>query len=261
MLETNLDMTDVGSGLCVVKNALQIDQQFLFDYIDFLKKAEEETFTYIEENGIKYAINKTGFKFAIDQVSLAPERFVDVLGVMNNRPVTQEQKKFIETLEDLMYRILVEYCKHYPDAATVCWWRRMGHIATYSNGQGIGPHCDDQIAYEYKKSTQNEYPKHSKVSVNIYLNDSVDTVEELNGYNFIGGHITHRHAKHTHKPKSGSAVIYPANFIGTHEVSPVTHGKRVAYLGAFLYGTPDNASENDGRIWLPNLKKDAGLEF
>lgn len=270
MLETNIQMKDIGAGLCVVENAIDVDQKFLFDYINYLKQAEEDTFTYVEENGIKFAINKTGFKFELDQISTAPERFVDVLCRMNGRGVTTEQERFIKSLEDTMYKILVEYCKFYPEAASVCWWRSHGHIATYSNGQEIGPHCDDQMPYEKGKPTPNEYSKHSNVSVNIYLNDAVLEEENLNEYNYIGGSIRFKHAKYVHVPKAGSAVIYPANYIGTHEVDPVTHGKRVAYLGAFLYGNPEssNSKSNPGyfdpedtRIWMPNLKKDAGLEF
>jgi hypothetical protein len=41
----------------------------------------------------------------------------------------------------------------------------------------------------------------------------------------------------------------------------VTNGLRIAYLGSFHYGTPEHASEDDWRIWMPNLKKDAGLEY
>jgi hypothetical protein len=259
MINKNFQFEDVGSGLCVASNAIDIDQSFLFNYINYLKEAEEETFTYVEENGKKYAINRTGFKFDLNEVSMAPGRFIDPLLKMSERNPTKEQEKFIEDLEDLMYKILVEYCKHYPDAASVCWWRGPGHIATYAKGQGMGPHCDDAIPFEFGKPTKNEYPKHSKVSVNIYLNDCVETEDELNGYNFTGGEIKFRHAKYTHKPKAGSAVIYPTNYIGTHEVVPVKNGLRIAYLGSFLYGTPEHAREGDGRIWMPNLKKDAGL--
>jgi len=261
MIRKDFKLEDKGSGLCLATNAFDVDQKFLFDYINYLKEAEEETFTYFEENGKKYAVNKTGFKFDSEAVSQAPSRFVDPLLKMSERNPTKEQEKFIEDLEDLMYKILVEYCKHYPDAASVCWWRGAGHIATYSKGQGIGPHCDDAIPFEFGKPTSNEYPKHSKVSVNIYLNDCVDTEDELNGFNFTGGEIKFKHAKYTHKPKVGSAVIYPTNYIGTHEVATVRDGLRIAYLGQFLYGTPEHAKDGDWRIWMPNLKKDAGLQF
>jgi hypothetical protein len=93
----------------------------------------------------------------------------------------------------------------------------------------------------------------------------VDSEEELNGRNFLGGDIIFKYAKYRHKPKTGSITIYPTNYVGTHEVESVTAGKRIAYLGALLYGTPANASPvpevGEERIWLQNLKKDAGLMY
>jgi len=254
-----MKMTDIGSGLCLAENLFDFNPQDIIDYLSFLRQMEQGTFTYIEENGKKYAINKTGFKFDMDSVNIAPERFTDPLCKGFDQKPTEEQKNLVVFLEDLLYKVLVEYCKIYPDAATVCWWRSAGHFATYSNGQRIGPHCDDQIPHDDSFGITNEYPKHAKVSINIYLNDCVEKEEELNGTNFMGGWIKFRHAKYTHKPKMGTAVIYPANFVGTHEVTPVTHGMRIAYLGSFLYGTPQNAVPNDGRIWMTNLKKDSGF--
>jgi hypothetical protein len=265
MFNKKIILKDLGSGLAIAEDAFDIDQKFLFDYINWLKKQEEDTFTYIEEDGKRYAINRTGFKFDLDSVSMAPERFVDPLCKLSDRKPTEEQQQLIHNLEDLVYKSLVEYCKIYTEASTVCWWRSPGHIATYSNGQSIGQHCDDQIPYEYGKPPKNEYPKHSKVSINIYLNDGVESEEELDGTNFIGGDIFFKHANYTHKPKAGTIAIYPTNYIGTHEVYPVTRGKRIAYLAAISYGTPDNGSpipvEGESRIWMPNLRKDAGLEW
>ncbi len=265
MIINDLKIKDIGSGLCIIEEAFDIDQKFVIDYINWLKQQEEDTFVYIEEDGKRYAINRAGFKFDVDATSMAPERFIDPLCKMSNRKPTEEQQQLIYNLEDLVYKSLVEYCKIYTEAATVCWWRSPGHIATYSNGQSIGQHCDDQIPYEYGKAPHNEYSKHNNISINIYLNDAVESKEQLNGTNFIGGNIFFKHAKHTHKPKAGTIAIYPTNYIGTHEVYPVTDGKRIAYLSAISYGTPGNASpvpiEGDSRIWMPNLKKDAGLEF
>lgn len=265
MIINDFKAKDIGAGLCIIEEAFKIDQKFLIDYINWLKQQEEDTFTYIEEDGKRFAVNKTGFKFDVDSVSMAPERFVDPLCKLSDRKPTEQQKQLIYDLEDLVYKSLVEYCKIYTEASTVCWWRAPGHIATYSNGQSIGQHCDDQIPYEYGKAPKNEYPKHSKVSINIYLNDGVESEKELDGTNFIGGNIFFKHAKYTHVPKSGTIAIYPTNYVGTHEVYPVTKGKRIAYLAAISYGTPENGSpipvDGDSRIWMPNLRKDAGLEF
>lgn len=265
MLIKDFKVKDMGAGLGIIEDAFDIDQEFLNNYIAWLKQQEEDTFTYIEEDGKRYALNKTGFKFDVDSISMAPERFVDPLCKLSDRKPTKEQQQLIHDLEDLVYKSLVEYCKIYTEASTVCWWRSAGHIATYSNGQGIGQHCDDQIPYEYGKPPKNEYPKHGKVSVNIYLNDGVESEEELNGTNFIGGNIFFKHAKYTHVPKAGTIAIYPTNYVGTHEVYPVTKGKRIAYLSAISYGTPENGSpipvDGDSRIWMPDLRKDAGLQF
>jgi len=265
MIIKDFKAKDIGAGLCIIEDAFDIDQEFLHNYIAWLKQQEEDTFTYIEEGGKRYALNKTGFKFDVDSISMAPERFVDPLCKLSDRKPTEEQQQLIHDLEDLAYKSLVEYCKIYTEASTVCWWRSAGHIATYANGQGIGQHCDDQIPYEYGKPPNNEYPKHGNVSINIYLNDGVESEEELDGTNFIGGNIFFKHAKYTHVPKAGTIAIYPTNYVGTHEVYPVTKGKRIAYLSAISYGTPENGSpipvDGDSRIWMPNLRKDAGLQF
>lgn len=254
---------DIGSGLCIMRDVFDIDHKFLIEYIDWLKEEEESTFTYLEEDGKRYAINKTGFKFDLDSVSNAPERFVDPLCMLSSRRPNKEQVNLINDLEDLIYKALVEYCKIYPEAATICWWRSPGHIATYSSGQRIGPHCDNQIPHEHGKPAVNEYPKHGTVSVNIYLNDCVDSEEDLDGTNFMGGEITFKYAKYTHKPKTGTIAIYPTSYVGTHEVLPITHGKRIAYLGAIGYGTPDGAHPievlGDTRKWMPNLQRDASV--
>ena len=265
MIIKDFKIKDIGAGLCIIEDAFDIDQEFLHNYIAWLKQQEEDTFTYIEEDGKRYALNKTGFKFDVDSISMAPERFVDPLCKLSDRKPTEEQQQLIHDLEDLAYKSLVEYCKIYTEASTVCWWRSAGHIATYANGQGIGQHCDDQIPYEYGNHPNNEYPKHGNVSINIYLNDGVESEEELDGTNFIGGNIFFKHAKYTHVPKAGTIAIYPTNYVGTHEVYPVTKGKRIAYLSAISYGTPENGSpipvDGDSRIWMPNLRKDAGLQF
>ena len=253
-----MKIIDVGSGLCIFENLFNIDPKKIIEYINFLRKIEQGTFTYVEENGKKYAINRTGFKFDLDSINLAPERFIDPLCNWHDQKPTKEQKDIVFFLEDLLYKILVEYCKIYPAAATVFWWRYPGHFATYTSGQGIGQHCDDNIPYQENMGQINEYPKHVKVSINIYMNDSVENEHEIDQTNFTGGLIKFKHANYIHKPRMGTAVVSPANYVGTHEVTPVKNGIRVAYLAAFCYGTPENANPNDNRIWIPNLRKDCG---
>ena len=65
-----------------------------------------------------------------------------------------------------------------------------------------------------------------------------------------------------YSPKAGDVVMYPSNYIGRHEVLPVTEGSRYAFLTMACYGIDlDNeheviGAENPYKIWMPNLIDD-----
>lgn len=245
-----------GSGIVSCDNVIELDRNFFNRYIKWLREAEEETFTYLEENGKKYAINKTGFKFEINDIPEAPERFVDLLGKSSGREASEEVANFIKHCEDALYECLVEYCALYPEAATTIWWRGSAHIAGYNKGRWIGPHCDDQIQFEFDGLPKNEYPIHNTISCALYFNYCVDSEEDLNGDNFVGGHIKFKYAGVDFSPKAGLAVLYPSSYMGTHEVTPVTGGERYVYLEFFAYGIPKNSPGTDLK-YMPNLIKDS----
>lgn len=245
-----------GGGVVSFDDVIQVDQSFLKEYISWLKEPDEGTFTYLEEGGKKYAVNKTGFKFELNHIVKAPERFVDLLGKTSNRTPSQEVIEFIKSCNDELYKCLVQYCSLYPEAATTIWWRGSAHIAGYNKGRWIGPHCDNQIQFEFDGPPKNEYPIHNTISCALYFNDCVEKEEELNGTNFIGGHIKFKYAGLDYKPKAGSAVFYPSSFMGTHEVTPVTNGERYVYLEFFAYGIPKNSPGTDLK-YMPNLIRDS----
>ena len=251
-----------GMGVVVCEDVLDIDQDFLHNYMSALKSSRDNTFTYIEEEGVIYAINATGFKFDAEGVSLAPHRFMNTRNAETLSAITLKANTFIDNLEDAISRALVEYCRYFPDAATTAWWRPLGHIAGYGKNQRIGPHCDDQVPYEWGKIPVNQVSMHNSTSINLYLNDCVLSIDELNGYNYIGGQIHFPTIPFTWQPKAGSIVAYPSNYIGRHEVLPVQEGDRYAYLTMACYGTSLASEEyvgqeNSQRIWMPNLIEDS----
>jgi hypothetical protein len=251
----------VGMGVVICEDVIDVDQDFLFEYISWIRKNQEDTFTYHEEDGIKYATNKTGFRFNLSEIEKAPQRFLDTKGQQLGIDVSQKYIDFIDSLEGAIYDALVEYCCYFPDAATTSWWRPNGHIAGYENGQGIGQHCDDQVPYEWGKSTGNQVSMHNSSSINLYLNDCVDTEEELNEHNFVGGEIHFPNVPFTWKPKKGSVAIYPSSYVGRHEVFPVTAGQRYAYLSIACYGTSFEqeefvGQENLHKKWMQDLDAD-----
>jgi predicted 2-oxoglutarate/Fe(II)-dependent dioxygenase YbiX len=252
----------VGMGVVICEDVIDVDQDFLFEYINWIRKNQEDTFTYTEEDGIEYAINKTGFKFKLEDVKQAPQRFLDTKGKQLNSPVPQKYIDFIDSLENAVYDALVEYCCYFPDAGTTSWWRPTGHIAGYENGQRIGQHCDDQVPYEWGKPTGNQVSMHNSSSINLYLNDCVDSKDQINSFNYTGGEIHFPNVPYVWKPKAGSVAIYPSSYIGRHEVYPVDLGQRYAFLSIACYGTSFDREEvvgqdNEQKHWMPNLIKDA----
>jgi len=251
----------IGMGVVIIEDLIDIDQDLLFEYMGWIRQNQEDTFTYHEEDGVRYATNKTGFKFNISDIEKAPQRFLDTKGQQLNIEIPQKYIDFIDSLENAVYDALVEYCCYFPDAATTSWWRPNGHIAGYENGQGIGQHCDDQVPYEWGKPTGNQVSMHNSSSINLYLNDCVETEEQLNDHTFIGGEIHFPNIPFVFKPKKGSVAIYPSSYIGRHEVLPVTKGQRYAYLSIACYGTSFEQEELVGqqnvyKVWMPKLIED-----
>lgn len=251
----------IGMGVVICENVIDIDQPLLFEYIDWIRKNQEDTFAYCEEDGIKYAVNKTGFKFKLEDVEQAPQRFLDLKGKNFNEEIPQRYIDLIDSFENAVYRAMVEYCCYFPDAATTSWWRPTGHIAGYEKGQRIGPHCDDQVPYEWGKETGNQVSMHNSSSINLYLNDCVDSENKLGKYEYTGGEISFPNVPYLYAPKSGSVVIYPSSYIGRHEVFPVIKGARYAFLSIACYGTSFDqkelvGQENPQKYWMPELMLD-----
>lgn len=248
-------------GVVICEDVIDIDQDFLFEYINWIRKNQEDTFTYHEENGVKYAVNKTGFKFKLEDVQQAPQRYLDTKGQNFYTETPKEYINFVDNLENAVYDALVEYCCYFPDAATTSWWRPTGHIAGYENGQRIGPHCDDQVPYEWGKETGNQVSMHNSSSINLYLNDCVSSESEMTDYSYLGGQIHFPNVPYVYAPKSGSVAIYPSSYMGRHEVYPVTFGQRYAFLSISCYGTSFEqkeivGQENPHKFWMPDIIKD-----
>lgn len=242
-----MDILQHGFGIVEFQNVIKIDQLYLQKYIQFLKEINPSPFEIIKENGKEYAVNKTGFKFNIEDLAMAPSRY-NILFDDHNL----HYKEFINIIDTALYECLVQYCKIFPDAAKTVWWKTQGHIAGYSEGQHIGPHSDSHIEFDFVNAPQNESPMYNTVSSGLYLNNCQD---DSDIFSFSGGEMYFEQANFTFKPRAGSVIMYPSNYIGRHEVKPVTKGNRYVYLQFYSYGY--SSGQNSGIHWLPNLKKEA----
>lgn len=250
----SMNIKNHGFGIVQFDDVISFDKKILFDLINFLEYKNEQSFTYFTEGGVEYAINKGGFKFRVEDIKYAPSRFTDLSFSEIEHSISNIYKSIIQNIDQALYRCLVEYCRIFPDAAKTIWWKTPGHIAGYKQGQLIGPHSDSHIEYDFVNDPTNQHPIHNTVSSGLYLNSCAEEVS-VDDLSFSGGEINFPHADFSFKPKEGSVIMYPSNYIGRHEVKPVTKGSRYVYLQFFSYGKSDKIDEKSIH-WLPNLQKD-----
>ena len=204
-----------GCGVLEFPNAVAIDDEFLGEWLERRREHEPDDY-YIDEDG--KIVNRGGFKFEAEEYFGAPGRFLYLL----HSEVSEEDRAFVQSLDDAINNCLEEYLNTFPDASQSVWWGSDGHIATYSDGQNMGSHADQGIRYsivDQKPVSVKQDAMHNVISSSMILRAPIE-----------GGELTLKHAGATIEPVVGTAVLYPSNYIGAHAVSPVVSGERWSYL-------------------------------
>jgi hypothetical protein len=182
-------------------------------------------------------ISDGGYEFDEQGRQRAPFRYTDIA-----------EFAITETLRKAIYRAVVEYCRVFPVAVECITGQTDGYLIRYLPGCDMGPHSDCNIPY--KSGTLEPLtvsPAFNTLTTSIFIND---------GYS--GGDVRFRTWGITARPEFGSALIYPSNFIGCHEVDEVSSGERWAFLSWFYHG---NGQENKigSYEWAQKFKEDVGL--
>lgn len=266
---SNIEVEILGPGVIVFKKAFEIDQDLVLNYIDSqAAKAHENRWTYITgEDGVEYGINEDGFRYRLEDVPATPVRLL--------HPVTEETpeavKQFFFYLEEQNYKCLIKYIDNYPLMLGSIWWKNRGHVLRYGDGGILGCHADNDT--NYKVTNGIRYMPRGMVASRqtcgslIYLNDCVDTEDELNGKNFTGGYLRFVHLGITYKPQRGDIIFFPTNFVAAHDVQKMGKGVRYSYLSFFGQGAddvpanivitePDKSFEWCPAVWLNNIYDD-----
>ena len=243
----------LGPGVVVFRNAFTIDQDVILSYIDAnAEEAHKTRWQYVEVDGVTMGINEDGFRYRMEDVPAAPVRLLD-------------------PLEDQIYKCLISYIDQYPLILGSIWWKTRGHILRYGDGGRLGCHADNDTNYKVTKGVR-YMPKGMVASRQtcgalIYLNDCVDSEEELDGRNFTGGHLRFVHLGISYKPRKGDVIFFPTNYLAAHDVETMGKGVRYSYLTFFGQGANDKAAnimivEPDESfqwcppVWLNNIYDD-----
>jgi hypothetical protein len=146
-------------------------------------------------------------------------------------------KEVTSSIDEALYKCLVEYCRSFPVVIDCIKWRTSGQVASYSVGQNIGPHSDCALPYDSEGNVLNSFPLHNTLTASMVLSDSHE-----------GGAIRFRPWGITTNPKMGSVLIYPSSFMGCHEVEPITSGIRNVYLQWFCQGEPEMQIQKENEL-------------
>ena len=236
-----MEVEECGGGVVAFHNVIDIDREFLADWIAKHRETEPPQFT---DNGDGTYTNLGGYTIDAKQALSQPGRLVQIW---------DDDPEFAQTLSDALLECVKGYMYVYPAARQAVWARMPAHVVTYTEGQSIGEHTDTSVEVSDVKYWEGEIPKATISSLNVIsgsllLNDD-----------FEGGEMRFRHAAKQPLMKAGSAVLYPSNYIGMHEVRPITKGERYSYL-QFVGTGPLTPSEietykqwdREGKsVWLP----------
>lgn len=225
---------ELKNGVVVFENAIPIDQDFLQGWLARRRETEPDDYTINEDGNY---VNRGGYIFTPEQYRSAPGRIVNLFP----EDVTEEDKNFIKTLDAALYECLLVYLEIFPEVVCSIWWKSPGHVVTYKDGQYMGSHHDNGVEYTPGITPENEHAICNVITGSLALND-----------NYSGGKLKFRHGGLSLRPPTGTIVLYPSNYVGSHQVTPVQDGERYSYLQFFGQGTP-RSEEGEQMEWFPNL--------
>lgn len=257
--------------MILFKNAFSVDWEStrqLFEEFVVAERQQMYTEGINPETGEPCYINRSGYIFDKEGVDMMPRRAANTH--QDKRPEVIELLSFLESARD---QCLLAYMVVHPLAYKNIWWKVKGHIVSYSTQNGglfLGTHSDSSVDYLYGiDHPKEQLPTKNTLSVVMYFNDCVG-IDEVGNDNFSGGEHVFDYLKITYSPCKGDILMFPSNFIASHEVKPVTGGTRYSYLGWYSHGSPNpdlketivdplthaEEAQRSTNVYMPNLRKD-----
>lgn len=250
------DYINYGNGIVLFENVVDIDFDSIKDTLSYLEnvaRSENFKFVFDESGNPLHAVNQGGFIYSLDEVNKAPLRLQNL------------DKKIYSKYENVLYECLLQYISIFPALLQCLWWRSTGHILSYLPGGSLGLHCDNDVNYRYGDFPKEQHATRNVVSAIVFLNSSVTDLSDSNTHDYVGGTMTFPYADVEIVPAAGSVLLFPANYVGAHQINTVISGKRYSYLGWFAQGSPqhefnicpaDEISSNGGQVWLKTVIED-----
>lgn len=207
-----------GFGVMEFNDVIEVDQDFLSGWIE-RRKAQQPDDYILQDDGTY--LNRGGYRFTAEEVEMSPGRLLRL-----DHEVNDEDLKFFHTMYEGMGECVRRYISHFPEVGPCIWWRTQPHVATYGVTAGMGFHHDNLIG----DGEASETSLMTVLTGSLILRDTCE-----------GGNLQFKYPNLDFKPKTGSAFIYSAGYLGTHAVTDITSGHRVSYLEFFGQGNQPGA--------------------
>lgn len=261
MLNNNVEAEHLGGGVVLFRNAISFDVAWAVQFAEEqISKEREEMYTKAvdPETGEPAYLNQSGYYFKAEGVDMMPRR-----GSQIHRTTRDDVRNFIEAVERAKDEYLLKYFVLFPIAYKNVWWKVKGHLVSYSTQYGgsfLGPHSDTSADYAYGyPHPDNQLATRNSVSCVVYINDE-----------FEGGHHYFNYLDIDYKPNSGDILMFPANYMASHEVTPIIKGSRYSYLGWYAQGSPNKEvnehivdpmtdpelAKTATNVYMPTLRED-----
>lgn len=264
MIKNDLHAEHLGMGIVVFRNAIEVDENLVIPFLESLKEKalkEDYTLIYKDEKPV-YAINRSGHRYSLEDIHKSCNHIMAFINEETDKTVSH----FFKDCEDTMYSALLHYVEVFPMLLPCLWWRTQGHVVAYGHGATFGLHCDNDINYQPGAEPDQQLAIRNVVGCLIYLNSSVENESLINSKEFVGGEIVFPYANIEYSPKAGDLIMFPSNYLATHEVKESKFNNRYGYVGYFAQGSehPERGIKirypsdvlDSGQVWMPEIVND-----
>ena len=221
-------MEHFSNGIAIERNAIKVPDFIIDelvamrDYTQNLIYDFSDTHVTHRDSGVVYPINTVNEWPIIVHPHYPPQNFKRAEGAVD----------FWNKTEQEIYKHVLKYLEEYPVLIHSLWWRDKGHALVYEPGAGLQLHQDNNVGYSW--NTRNEVVGRNEVSSRNVLTTTlhVDSCK--------GGDMHFPYAGLNFPVERGDLLIFPANYLGAHEVRTVEEGsRRLSYLGWFGQGSTE----------------------
>lgn len=205
---------------------------------------------------IEKLITPQGFKKENGKIYDAGGHEYDAMASSRAHPIRFSENvdcvNFTKLLTEKVYASVVNYCKIFPSVLECITEHKQIHYIKYPQDSAMGPHSDCSASYKDNSvETISASAIDNTLSTSVILNDD-----------FTGGEFVFTTIGEEISLKAGDGLIYPSNFIGSHEVKKIQSGERWSFLSFFSHARTNFGGENDinqRNMWLNKFRSDVGI--